>query len=59
MVPSSLGDVARADRAQRVAVMLARWAEEDCSGEPDWDADAIEPLRLAVPPANACAAWTS
>ena len=48
-MPSSLGDVARVERAQRVASMLNRWAEEDCSDEPEWDADAIEPLRLAAP----------
>ena len=52
MMQSSLGDATRAGRAERVAAMLDRWATEDCPGEPDWDADAIEPLRLAAPPAD-------
>jgi hypothetical protein len=27
--------------------MLDRWAAEDVSTEPDWDADSIEKVRLA------------
>jgi hypothetical protein len=44
-----LNTAARAERAQRIAAMLDRWAAEDCSGEPDWDPDDIPPFRLGVP----------
>jgi hypothetical protein len=27
--------------------MLARWEEEDVSGEPDWDIEDIEPMRFS------------
>lgn len=46
---SFLEEAARADRARRIEAMLERWASEDCSDEPDWDVDEIEPLRLRVP----------
>jgi hypothetical protein len=45
--PSSSSE--RADRAARIAAMLARWEKEkeDVSGEPAWDIDDIEPLRFS------------
>lgn len=36
----------RAERASRVRAMLARWAAEDTSGEPDWDVEDFERLNL-------------
>lgn len=36
----------RARRADRLAKMFARWETEDASDEPDWDVDAIAPLRF-------------
>ncbi len=35
----------RAERAARIGAMLARWEQEDVSGEPDWDVEDIEPMR--------------
>lgn len=46
-------DHEREARAGRVAAMLDRWAQEDVSGEPDWDVGRIEPLRLPTPAATA------
>ncbi|TMQ08184.1 MAG: hypothetical protein E6J90_41145, partial [Deltaproteobacteria bacterium] len=37
---------AMAERAARIAAMLARWETEDVSGEPDWSIDDIEPMTL-------------
>jgi hypothetical protein len=37
----------RAERAARISAMLARWAEEDVSNEPDWDIEGVEPLKLS------------
>jgi hypothetical protein len=45
----ALNAAARAERAQRIAAMLERWAAEDCSDEPDWDPNDIPPFRLGVP----------
>jgi hypothetical protein len=46
--PSSLDEAVRAERAERVAAMLDRWAAEDCSDEPAWDVDEIAPVRLGA-----------
>lgn len=35
-----------AERAARVRAMLARWEEATAGDEPDWDANALEPLSL-------------
>ena len=37
----------RVERAARIAAMLARWEQEDVSGEPDWDVEDIAPMRLS------------
>ena len=50
--PASLDEAARAERAQRIAAMLDRWATEDCADEPDWDVSEVAPLRLGVPDAG-------
>ncbi len=39
----------RARRAERLAKMFARWAEQDVSDEPEWDIADIEPIRFRVP----------
>jgi hypothetical protein len=36
-----------AERAARVRAMLARWAAETVTGEPDWSVESIEPMHLA------------
>lgn len=35
-----------AGRAERVRAMLLRWAGEDVSDEPEWEVEAIEPVRF-------------
>jgi hypothetical protein len=35
-----------AERAARVRAMLARWASEAASDEPEWSIEDIEPMRL-------------
>ena len=42
----------KVDHAQRIAAMLGRWEAEDVSGEPDWDVDHIEPLKLRSHPSG-------
>jgi hypothetical protein len=37
------------ERAARVRAMLERWAEEDVSGEPDWDPSEVAPLSVRAP----------
>ena len=39
-------DEARAREAQLVNDLLARWAAEDVSDEPDWDVDQIESIAF-------------
>ena len=34
------------DRSKRVVSMLARWAAEDVSDEPDWDIDDVARISL-------------
>jgi hypothetical protein len=34
------------ERAARVRAMLARWAAEAVTNEPDWSVDDIEPMRI-------------
>jgi hypothetical protein len=36
----------RAERAARVRAMLARWAAETVTDEPDWSVEEIAPMRL-------------
>ena len=38
----------RAERAQRIAAMLARWEAEEVSDEPDWEVADIERCDLPV-----------
>ena len=40
----------RAEQAARLAAMLKRWATEDVSQEPDWDAEALERVQLGGQP---------
>ena len=42
-----------AERAARIAAMLDRWEAEDVSGEPDWNVEDLEPLRVDA------MAWTA
>jgi hypothetical protein len=35
-----------AERAARIAAMLARWATDDVSREPEWSIEDVEPLIL-------------
>lgn len=39
-----------AERASRIAAMLARWSAEDISEEPEWSIDDIEPMMLHQAP---------
>ena len=34
------------ERAERVRAMIDRWAQEDVSGEPEWDVEDVAPLAL-------------
>jgi len=43
-------DAERPEQAARIAAMLKRWATEDVSHEPDWDVEALEPVRFATQP---------
>ncbi|HEY0479855.1 MAG TPA: hypothetical protein VGD37_20190 [Kofleriaceae bacterium] len=40
-----------AERAARIAAMLARWEAEDVSREPQWDIEDLEPMTLHRDPA--------
>jgi len=40
----------RTEQAARLAAMLKRWATEDVSQEPDWDVEALEPVRFSGQP---------
>jgi hypothetical protein len=35
-----------AERAARIAAMLARWEADDVSGEPEWSIEDLEPMTL-------------
>ncbi len=41
-----------AERAARIAAMLDRWDAEDVSGEPEWDVEDLEPVKLRQPSAS-------
>lgn len=41
-------DAERTEQAARIAAMLKRWQTEDLSQEPDWDVDALQPVRFAM-----------
>ena len=47
--PVSSEQATRATRAARIEAMLDRWAEEDCSDEPEWEVAEIPSFRLGVP----------
>ena len=44
MAEASAKDMA--ERAKRIAAMLDRWNHEDVSGEPEWNAEDLEPMTL-------------
>ena len=35
-----------AERAARISAMLDRWEAEDVSGEPEWNVDDLQPMKL-------------
>ena len=49
----------RTEQAARLAAMLKRWATEDVSQEPDWDVEALEPVRFSGQPKAASGALGS